>query len=955
MDVKHRSVFLAMAALIAFCRALLCAEIAFAQATTANAAATSADLDEIIVTAASRIDRPGFVAPTPTTVVDSADILARAATSMKDIAEDLPSLRFQQKGNSTNDIAATYFNLRGLGADRTLVLVDGQRFVPTTTIGVVDSDVIPAALVDHVEVVTGGASAQWGSDAIGGVVNIVLKKNIDGFVGSVQAGETEAHDNKHQNAALAWGTEFGGGKGHVMLAIEYDHNYDFATQGDRDWASQQWGFASGTVSGTNYARILSPGITLSSLTDGGVIVANNGGPLAATSPLRGIQFGSGGTPIPYAYGTSVAALFMNGGDGGWVGNSQVLAPGPDRADIHARTSYDFDSGITGILDFTAVNATADYFPFAQIGDTNAPLTITAANPYLATSVKDIMAANGITSFGLGRIFSEIPNLNGKVLNSVQRISGALNGNAWNDWKWSAYATVGTTRNSSQAFNSLNEANMRAAADVISSPTTGLPICNPATVAALSASAGCVPANYLGVDSLSQQAIDYITGTAWLQARYWQYAGGTTLSGEPFSVPGGKVSVTGGIEVRRETLSVDSDPTSQDASIAFPAGGWQQANGKPLHGGFNVGEAFVETVVPLLPSMAFSKSFDFDAAVRNAYYSSVGDATTWKLGLIYQPIDGLRVRGAYSHDLRAPTLNELYTSVSITNAAVTDFGRAGNPNTAIQDWRLGNTHLKPETADTSTLGIAWQSRTLGLSASLDYYNIKVSNVVAQVGPQQIVNFCYGKLGSPLEESYCADIVRNAAGAINYVNDLTQNVNSYTVNGVDIELAYDVPLERMFNSPVGSLHLGILANDANDFTINNGVTKINEVGQVSDQFATNVAQPGPKWRVSATSTYNLGAVSWWLEGRFVGSGIYNATYFGTAILDNTIASSFLLNSSLSYTLLSSDKRNFTVFGRVNNLLNRDPPIVPNTVAQPWASNIAFYDLLGRAYEVGFRFTL
>jgi iron complex outermembrane recepter protein len=230
--------------------------------------ATVAPLEEIAVTA-TRIQRSGFSAPTPTTIVGVEEIRARSAANVSSVLYEMPSVRAAASATvATQNQGANFVSLRGLGPTRTLTLVDGRRFVPTTNTGIVDINVIPSALVERIEVVTGGASAAWGSDAVSGVVNLVLKKKIEGFESSAQYGLSEHGDNRERTTTLAWGSDFAEGRGQFMIAGEYSKLDQVAMQYSRDWGRHRWGWVPGTVDGQSVARVAMQGVTASGVTDG---------------------------------------------------------------------------------------------------------------------------------------------------------------------------------------------------------------------------------------------------------------------------------------------------------------------------------------------------------------------------------------------------------------------------------------------------------------------------------------------------------------------------------------------------------------------------------------------------------------------------------------------------------------------------------------------------------------
>jgi len=308
--------------------------------------ASAITLEEVTVTA-TRVQRTDFTAPTPTTILSARDLAVTGATNIGDMTSIVPA--FQATGTPTSSVLASdqgrghFLDLRGLGPSRTLVLVDGQRFVPTTANGLLDVDVIPAALVERLEVVTGGASASWGSDAVSGVVNIILKKDLDGLQGSVQEGLSQHGDNQEVKVDLAYGLPFATGRGHFELAGEFSDNRGILHQSDRSWSGQEWGY----VQTDQYHNVPVTNARLSIASYGGLIL---------TGPLAGMQFGPGSALQPFQYGKNVGSSYMQGGDGAVFSSFSALEIPLKRAAVFARTSFDLTDDVTAFLDASFAQA-----------------------------------------------------------------------------------------------------------------------------------------------------------------------------------------------------------------------------------------------------------------------------------------------------------------------------------------------------------------------------------------------------------------------------------------------------------------------------------------------------------------------------------------------------------------------------------------------------------------------
>jgi outer membrane receptor protein involved in Fe transport len=926
-----------------------------------------ATVQEVSVTA-SRIERSGFTAPTPMTTLGSEDRELRASPNIASLVNELPSVRPAAAALTSQNTGIQAINLRGLNgtnnaSTRTLVLVDGRRFVPTTVTGVVDSNVVPSALIERVEVVTGGASAAWGSDAVAGVVNFIFKPKIEGFQASAQYGVSQRGDNEETSVSLAWGSDFADGRGQLMLAGEYDSQKDRQTWGDRDWSNRRTGFVSGTVNGVNVARVQADGLTMSGVTTGGVIVASNGGPLPTTSPLRGIQFGPGSTVVPFSYGTNAGNVVMVGGDGDWWEDQLLMSAPVERKNIYGRTTFQFTDNLRGSLE-ASVMKSSTASPTQPLYNPNADATINVArdNGFLQTlpglqSLRDILAANpGITSFSVGRHHEELGRDIFAVDNRSTRFVAALDGDVNDNWRWKAYGTHGETQYDSDVPNHLTAANARAAFDTVlengrvicrvnSTAPANIAIVNSPTYAGRGAAPGCVPANIFGPDTFGGALKDYIVADQTFSAKYVQDAAGASIQGEPFSTWADKVSIAGGLEWRRESLDGDSDPISQLTNPVYPTGGFQFGNPKPIHGSYNVKEAFVETVVPLAKNQSWAEALDLNAAARRTDYSTSGEVTTWKAGLTYRPVDSVMIRGTRSRDIRAANLNELYASSTIIAFGATDYGLVVNGVPSAYNGlqsTTGNPNLKPEVADTKTFGVTWEPGFLnGFRASVDYFDIAIADAITARGAQVIVNSCYGQQGSVQNTADCQFISRDpTSGRITKVDTFPINSASQTTRGIDYELGYGAHLPDALGG--GNLRLRLLATELMKLTLL-GIDRAGEIG---------TGTSSPRWRGTFSATYQKGPWTLFGQARYIDSGTYDNTFGPTAISNNEISSRTYVDATVQYQFERSSLSQLQLFGRVTNLFDRDPPILGNALINSPPTNQSLYDVAGRSFVVGLR---
>lgn len=925
-------------------------------------------LAEVQVTA-SRIQRTGFEAPTPTTMVGAELFEARAAVRVSQVLFDIPALRPTATAVPFSASAGgAYANLRNLNpgaptqtATRTLVLVDGRRIVPNTATGLVDLNSIPTSLIKRVEIVTGGASAAWGSDAVAGVTNFILKDSLDGFEGTAQYGTSQHGDFDETNLSLAWGTGFAGGRGQVMLAGEYSELDDIATYGDRSWGDDQWGWVSGSINGTQITRIAQPGVVSSGVAYGGVLVAANGAPLPLTGPtaaLRGIQFGFNGAVQPFTYGTFLSNNQMVGGSGPVLSTLGNLGSPVERKNLFGRTTFEFTDSLKGFVELAYAQADSVTNTQPMYSPNGDPVyTIRNDNPFLPGSVRAIMSANALTSVTMGRVTPEFGVYSvGESGTEVKRIAAGLDGDLAGSWSWKAYVGAGDTEYYDRVPNNVRQANLRAALDVVAGPN-GTPICRinstaPADIAIVSAAnyqgrgaaAGCVPANPFGTNSFTPDVVGYVIGQSYAESTLEQRTAGASVQGDLFDTWAGTVSMAGGVDYREESVDQIADPVAQFTTPAFQTGGWQFGNRRPLVGSYDVTEFFAEALVPLAKDAFLAKSLDLNAAVRSTDYSTSGNVVSWKAGLTYEPITGLRLRANRSRDIRAANLVELYTpGVSIVGAIV-DYGRPGNPSSSVPTTTIGNPELEPELADTTTIGVVWEpSFASGLSMSVDYYDIDLQDAIGSLGGQNIVSGCYGRSPFTAPQPELCDLISRdpTTGVITNVNNQTLNLAYIQTSGVDMEVDYRFAL----SSIPGTWSVRLLGTYLNNFDENNGIVTVDRAGQLGNS----------QWRVTGSTTWATGPVSLFLQLRYIDAAHIDNTYGPNDIYDNHVPSRIYVNGSAQYTLFDSEARGrLQVFGNINNILDQDPPIIPSASAAPGQTTLApDYDKIGRYFSLGLRY--
>ncbi len=904
--------------------------LAIALALSSQAAAQTAASDETaalgeVIVTGSRVARAGFLAPTPTTVVAGTLLTTATATSIGGVLNNLPAFKSDYSpaasGPRSFDAPGAFFaNLRSLGSIRTLTLVDGRRLTPSSPNGQADLNLIPSILINNVEVVTGGASAAYGSDAVAGVVNIQLKKNLQGFSGNVSYGQSTHDDFRSYFAGLAFGTSFASGKGHFTVGGEYDKNKGAGEAYSRDWGRQEWGIMPNPAA-TGPRNLLVPDYRPVNHTVGGIV---------QSGPLKGTTFLPNGGVGAFNYGSIVGPSFQQGGDNYGFSYSSLLTNPLTRRNLLGRIDYDFD-GAVSVYAEAAWGKSNSRGRGNNVRDT-APITIQRTNPFLPASVVARMTAANVTTLAVGRNNTDLGNGVNDVSTETQRYVVGGDAELGGGWTMDAFVQYGRTDYQGDVLNARNQANFRNAVDAVVNPANGQIVCRSTLTAPTN---GCVPANIFGTGSISPQAKAYFTGDETFDLLYEQTVAAANVRGSPFSTWAGEVSLAAGLEHRQEKANGVSDPISA-------VGGWHVGNQRPINGKITVTEGYAEAVTPLLANQPFAKLLELNTAIRLTDYSTSGRVTTWKVGLSYELNDQIRLRATKSRDIRAANISELYTQgVSAQQPIQHPVTRV---TVSIPNITIGNPNLTPEVADTTTLGVVLKPSFIpGLDISVDRYDIDLKKAIATLTGQRIVDFCFSGTAS------LCPFVDQTGNVINSVTLARFNIGSIRTTGYDFEIRYRRGLDGVFGAGAGNMTLQFLGTRVNKLVVNDLITTVDYAGDVGS--SARGAYGGPKWRWSLLATYDRGPFSATGAMRYVGGGNLNNTWGPNEIADNSVKSVTYFDLSAQYDLLRRDNRSIQLYGNVQNLFDKDPPVVPTQVSQ---TNPVIYDVIGRQFRAGVRFS-
>jgi outer membrane receptor protein involved in Fe transport len=927
-----------------------------------------------VVVSASRIDRAGYAAPTPTTTIGAATLEQRATVNVGDLLNEVPAFRASATpsaggiGNNGSILA----DLRGLTPVRTMVLLNRARLPKTIypdarTSATTDLGIIPTIMLRNVDVVTGGASAAYGSDAVAGVVNMVVDESMDGVKATVQGGETRYHDARDGFLSLAGGTDFAGGKGHIVAGGEYDHNNGtdvFNTK--RAWGAESWdvlAVPSPRPAGVP-AYLITPHALFTTITPGGLITQASSNP-AALRGLHFVQTANGGTTTaPFDYGQYPGVQFMAGGTNAL--NYQQLRAKVERANFLSHINYQLSDQVTVYVEplYARTHSTNIGAQRRDGGGTGPALNLKSDNYYLSNALtagqRSLLTGNGLSIGLMGNDFGPAAI---NTWATTARLLAGVRGKFGASWKWDAYVQSGRSVVDQEISNINNNANFLRAIDAVqvTAANVGSSGLAPGSIACRSTLTapgnGCAPVNILGKASGSEAAYAYIFGTATSQTISKLKEASFSLQGEPTATWAGPVSVGTGMDFRKEELETSVDPLSQ-------TGGWSARTPVALpHSSYTVKEIYVETIVPLAKNQWLAKSLDFNGAVRRTDYTTSGAVTTWKGGISWEPTADFRLRGTRSRDIRAPNLGELYTvtTVAIPAPQVRDPRAAFNNVYLTQGTAGGNPDLKPEISNTTTFGVVFQPSYLKrLNMSADYYRINIRNAIGTSAAQAVVDSCLGGGAVNPASPYCSQITfannDPVNGAITKVASNSANVASFRTHGIDLQASYTQPLKELNENLAGTLNLNVQSTRVFEYWTSTDISAlfpngINRAGQTGAGFGGPAGLPS--WSTNGMLSYKLKKMMANVQVRYISRGHYNNGYIGpdqagysptlpNSINNNVIPSMTYVNLGASYDFGSRDRRE--LFISIDNLFDRTPPLPAN--------NNAYYDLMGRTIRAGLR---
>lgn len=948
------------------CAAALGCTSALAQDGDTDESKKNAKKLETVSVTGTHISNPNVISPTPIQVVTAEEIKATGAVNIGDFMTTMPQLASTfTMGNSGASIGTAglgMLDLRNLGPERTLVLVNGRRFIGSSAGSTaVDVNLIPTEWIERVEIITGGASAVYGADAVTGVVNFILKKDYQGASLHAQYGVSQHGGFSPADIALTGGMNFADGRGNIAVSVEHSEQNSLAFP-------DRFGHKS-------YATIQTPhGPTDSALfSDAGGYTTTNGGTFYLGKSATNI-----GNRYVFNPDGSVRQQRFDG-----IYDANGRCSNCDRLDTNQVLQLQPEYKRTSISSVASFNITPEqklYFEgnysHVDVKTYDQPAfgtyTITRDNAYLTPSLAALMDANGLQSIDVSR-FDTDAGLRGEATsrNTTRVVFGAT-GVITGDWEYDASLNYGYTDEVRQNLNNRINDRFYASIDAVRDGHGNI-VCrssldpnsiNPnadATLNPIALGGGCIPTSVFGAGAIDPAAAQWFNTFTTTRTHLTQFVGGGTVTNNNlFQMPfdAGAASLAAGVEFRRETSRQLNDPLDVEG-LTF-------LNAIPSSGGaYNVKEGYIETALPLLTDRPFAKNITFDAAVRFSDYSTIGHTRAWRWGLDWAIDNNVRLRGTMSSAVRAPNIDELYSGQVQNYFSVTDPCSANQikngPSPAVRaancqalgvpaGWNSSNAatiegisgsnpNLRPEVGKTWTAGIVFTPQFLdGFGLTLDYWNIKLTNAISAPSGQDVANQCVDAPGG-VENTYCGNALRDPnTHELMFISSTNQNISALSTSGVDIGAYYSRDVGP------GKLRLNLNATKVIAYT------EHPFQDDPSIAYQDNGTLGFPKWKATLNASYvvNNWAFEW--QTRYFSSmlRVSNESYQSNPLQTTPIhaGAGFFNDVRASYSINNSG---WQIYAGITNVFDRNPPI--NMFGTTFGS--ALYDTVGRSYYAGFNY--
>lgn len=909
---------------------------------------------ERIQVTGSRIARPELSQSAPIISLDRAAIAEFGSPDLGQILAELPAVGATNTlvANSNNNAAGgtSAADLRRLGAGRTLVLVNGKRHVAGAPGSAsVDLSTMPTSMIERIEIMTGGASAIYGSDAVSGVINVITRQNYEGVELNARAtGSTQGVGARTHEFSILGGGDFMNGRGNATFHVGLNRIQE--TMEDDIRQRQSWGTIlnpddTGRLDGIP-DRIWVPNVGSEYISGNGVILGNN---------FYGLRPDGSFVVQPERQGTNSALFgyFPDGCDTCAFTQKYVnMQPEVKRLNLASTITFDINDNARLYSDFKVTQADIAQ-QFQPAFSTSTRINVNE-NPYLNEGLRQQLLADGTPNVTMYKFFEDWGNRSAANRRELFRFVGGVDGTV--DIKdsfltYDVYYGYGETRNRRITENESIPANIAAAVDTIRN-ANGQIVCRDPNAGRVNLGGQCVPYNPFGQNA-TPEAIAFMSADVTRQDAITQeYYGATfvTDTANLFELPGGPIGVAFGFEHRTETSDTVTDEFTK-------RGLTNNAATPDAYGEFDVTESFLEFNVPLLADMTLAKELSLELAYRGADYSHAGSADSWKVGLMWAPIDDVRFRGTFGRAVRAPNIDESFRPRSPGFTNVTDpcdvsrinqnpnrtancaalgvpANFQSNTNVSIALISGGNPNLNSEESDSWTLGVVWTPTFIeNFTVTLDAYDIKINDAISFIATQTVINNCVDSVGGP-SATFCNQTTRDPdTKQLTAVESGFLNAASIETRGFELDVRYRTEL-NLFGVE-GSLSSAVFVNYLDSF-VRYEFQDQPELDNVSD------GQVGdPKWQSRITNTFRMDDLSFTWNIRYIHeSKLYDVTPRLEAyenVGPNAVGSITTHDFSVRYAF--NDHLDIDL--GVRNVFDKVPPGLTNN---------ALYDLVGRRAFAG-----
>lgn len=933
-------------------------------------------LDKVQVTGSRIVKRDNF-AESPIYTVTQQDVKVSGNTAVEQYLNTLPQVvpNLSSQSNNPSSNGRATVDLRGLGANRNLVLIDGRRPMGSFSGGTVDINTIPAALIERVELISGGAAATYGPDAVAGVVNFITRTRFDGFAIDGGYRITDKNDGIERSTDLTFGNTFADGKGNAVFNAGY-FNREAIGKGARSFSAQASSTTGSYPGGSWSTGTNTPTQASVDALFGAGRCANNGG-------VGGFGFNPDGT------------LFCTGVANDPRDITRYTGPASDVATRFAPDifSYNFEPDNLLVLPlerynlFSAFNLNVnDYFnPYLRAQYTNynalqqlaatpasgsTGFTVPTTNPFLTAELRNLLASRATPNapFTFSKRFNGLGPRTGYTTHDVWQLTLGTKGDLIAGFDYDLYGSFGRS-----VLNEAQNGNVR----------------RDRTQAALNAADGgaslCTGGlNLFGSAPISQSCKDYIGLEAKNLTTIEQGIAEGVITGDLFKLPAGAVQSAFGASYRNQFFDFRPDSGLQPGLVA----GFNEQ--KPVKGDLNYLDYFGEVSVPLVAEVPFVKELSASLAFRNTDNNKFGDAQTWKVGLDWTVNNMLRTRASLQHAVRSPDINELFApqlnnfptftnqdpcNVSGPNASNNQFGRNGANGANVRNLCAaqsavaggatytqpagqataivgGNPNLQPEEADTWSAGFVFTPKfdhplAKRLSLTVDYWSISLENVIAALDAATIVQRCYNRDGAnptySASNEYCQLFIRDQSnGGVIGLQQLSRNQAFIDTSGVDITTNWG------FNAGPGKLDFSLVATWLESYKTQ--TTTVDPIYEYAGTIGATTGSATPEWKGTLITTYGMDNWKAYLTTRYLdGMSHANVVSGGSPVANTGTESVWYVDLAGSYEVI----KNLTLRAGVSNLTNEGPQIyTPNVQANTDPST---YDVLGRRYFFGINYKL